>query len=65
MPNNGVLKCMTCGRPGHVGPETNTFRHSTGVAAGSHADPPSTLKGMDTRKRCRNAAHNSSNRTVV
>jgi len=60
MPTNGMLKCATCGAKSHIGSETNTFRHSTGVAVGSHADPPPTLKGLDTRKRCGKSIADSS-----
>ncbi len=65
MPTNGMLKCITCGLPAHVGSETGTFRHSTGVAKGSHADPPDSLPDMDTRKRCGRHAPNSSALTAV
>ena len=49
------MKCRTCQQPAHIGPETNTLRHSTGPTVGSHADPPPERTDLDTRKRCAGA----------
>ena len=50
--NMEKLTCSTCGQPAHIGPETNTFRHTNKPRAGSYADAPPDRRDMDTRKRC-------------